>query len=366
MKILNFGTDNSILDSSSILAERIREYSMLVDRYDVVVTNKSNLSIDLSSKVKVEGVKADNKIIGLFRFFRAANKLLKQEKYDIITVQDQYYIALIGLILGRRFGAGVHIQIHGWEKFGGLRALIAKFVLPRADAIRTVSERLKRQLVNEFGVNAEKITVVPMHVRISNSGRKKLGMQNEKSNFIFFTIGRLVPVKNIQLQIEAMKEIADKFNQQNNNLELWIVGEGKGKPELEMLIKKYSLDDKVKLLGWKNRSELENIFGQVDAFLLTSYSEGWPIVIIEAASFGLPIIMTDVGSAGEFIKNGENGIVIPINDEEKLVSAMLEVYQNKELRDRLGGNAYQSVLGLPPYEKILRLYLESWKKAAKK
>ena len=343
------------MDKTSALARRAVEYGNLVEKYTVVVLADKGGEMILSDKVKIYGVAGGNKFIKLLNLWRQAKILLKNEAYDIITVQDQYYLALIGLCLAKKFKVGLEIQVHGFEKYNDLRKLIAKYVLPRANAVRCVSRRLKRQLINEFGIKEEKITVVPIHseLRITNY---ELRIKRDKEKFIFLAVGRLVPVKNISLQIEAMTEVVKKYP----DAELWIIGDGPESNNLKFKIKNLKLDDNVKLFGRKSREELETIYSEADIFMLSSDSEGWGMAVIEAASFGLPIIMTDVGCAGEVIKNGESGLLIPIGDKRKLVEAMLKIIEDENLRKKLGANAKLAVSRLPSKERTLELYKKSW------
>jgi len=96
------------------------------------------------------------------------------------------------------------------------------------------------------------------------------------------------------------------------------------------------------------------------------------LVVIEAAHYGLPIIMTDVGCAGEVIRNPSissgqgSGIVIPVGDKKALEKTMIKLIEDKELRERLGDNAKKAILKLPNKEETLNLYKKSWKAAIKK
>ena len=166
-----------------------------------------------------------------------------------------------------------------------------------------------------------------------------------------------MPVKNIGLQIKAMVEIVKKYP----HTELWVVGDGSERQSLEHQIKKYGLDKNIKLIGWQK--DLNEYYSKANVFLLTSNSEGWGIVIIEAAGFGLPIIMTDVGCANEVIKNNENGIVIPVGDKNVLVKEMLKMVEDKELNQRLGQEAKKSIKNLPSREETLELYKKIWELA---
>jgi len=292
----------------------------------------------------------------LINVYRAAKKLLRRGEFDIITVQDQYYLALVGWLLAKKFKIGLELQIHGFEKYSGLRKIIADFAIPRANTIRCVSQRLKQKLINEFGVMEEIIAVVPIYIepRITNK-ESKIKQENDK--FVFLTVGRLVPVKNIDLQIRAMAEVAKKYP----NVELIIVGDGPERKKLELKIKNLKLQNYVKLLGWQN--DTDKFYSQADAFLLTSDYEGWGMVIIEAASYGLPVIMTDVGCAGELIENEKSGLVVPVNNQVKLEEAMIRIIKDDSLRKKLAEGALSAIKKLPGKEETLALYKQSWEKA---
>ncbi|MFH1522955.1 MAG: glycosyltransferase [Patescibacteria group bacterium] len=174
---------------------------------------------------------------------------------------------------------------------------------------------------------------------------------------MFLTVGRLVETKNIKMQIRAFKNLYLRFK----NLELWIIGEGEELSNLKLVVGNLGLDKNVKMFGWKD--DLSKYYRQADVFLLTSNSEGWGLVVIEAATCGLPIIMTDVGCAGEVIKDGQSGRVIPVGDQKALEEAMVKLIEHPELRKKLGEGARDAVEKLPSKEETLKLYLKSWQNA---
>ena len=358
MKVLSLGLDSSIVDKQSDLARRVLDYGALTEKYIVIIPAAKNEQIDLSDKVEIFTVGGCGKFLKLFRIYNLAKKILRQEKFDVISVQDIYYLALAAVILAQKNKIGLEFQVHGWEKFYGLRRVLAGFVLRRANAIRAVSQRLKKQLVEKFNLAEEKITVVPIFTDI-NIGRLKDNGKKDKSRQVFLAVGRLVPIKNITLQIEAMAEITKKYS----NAELWVVGDGPEFNNLKIKIKKLKLEESVKLLGQKTKEELNEIYSQADVFILTSDLEGWGLAVIEAASYGLPIIMTDVGCAGEVIKNNESGIVVPIGGKLSLIQAMETLLRDEALRQRIGEGARQAVEALPSKQETVNLYLASWRKA---
>lgn len=350
------------------------DYANLVDKYTVVVPLAGageNKEVVAGDKLKIIGVPSKNKIAALFDMHNFLGKLIAKEKPDVITVQDQYYIAAVCLKLARKYNIGLEIQNHGFEKFKGLRKSVFKYVIKRANSVRTVSQRLKKRLSEEFGVREEKITVVPIYVdakkeRLNEEKIKNFSTpptlplsegEEHGKRFIFLTVGRLVPVKNIEMQIAAMQRVARECQ----NAVLWIVGDGPEYQNSKFKIKNSKLEDKIILHGWQK--DVGRYYGQASVFLLTSHAEAWPLVVIEAASYGLPMILTDTGSAGEFIINNENGIVIPVGDQTALEDAMIKLYKDEALRGKLSENVVASLEKLPSKEEILNKYLESWQKA---
>jgi len=360
MKILSLSLDDSILDPQSPQAKRVIEYGRLIEKYTLIVLSDKEMAVDLSERVRVYGIKKKGKFFDFFSIFRSAEKFSARQILDVISVQDHYYLALIALIISKKFNLGLELQVHGFEKFYGLRKLIAKYVLPRASAVRAVSQRLKAELVTDFKVKEDKITVVPIYSEIRREADIAGQSKKENDKFIFLTVGRLVSIKNIALQIAAMTKILEK----EGTAELWVVGDGPEKQNLEKLSRNMRIGDSIKFWGWQE--DMEKFYARADVFLFTSDYEGWGLAVIEAAGYGLPIIMTDVGCAREIIRENESGIIIPINDRKNLEQAMSNLLENKELRYRLGFGARLALEKLPSKEETLNLYKASWEKAAKK
>ncbi len=361
MKILSLSLDKSILDKTSPLAARAIELGILVEKYAVIVLADEDVALALSDKTMVFGVGGGNKITKLIKIYRLAKQLSSRLTFDVITSQDPYFLGFIGAKLARKFSVGLEIQVHGWEKFSGLRKFLVRRATAQAGVVRCVSQRLKKQLINELGVAEEKITVVPIFADLAGGNREPSIRKNE-NKFIFLTVGRLVSIKNIGRQIEALAEIAKKYP----IAELWIAGDGPEQDKLKARSEKLKIAEKVKFLGMKNHKELGQIYQQADAFLLTSKHEGWGLAVIEAAGFGLPIIMADVGCAGEVIKDGISGIVLPSNNKKSLAQAIIRILDDADLRENLGAAAQQAAAALPGKEQTYRLYLQSWKKALAK
>lgn len=355
MNILVFSLDKNFLEKDSAVSQRTLRYGDLVDSYIVLIPDKQRKIIIFSDKVKVESSGGRHKIFQFFNLLKLGKKLINQKRPDVISTQDPFFLGLIGIYLRHRFKIGVEIQVHGWERVGWLKKNLSKFILRRADAVRTVSNRLKKELMKKYGVKEAVITVVPILLK---PNIEKVPILNKINRFVFLTVGRLVPVKNIGLQIKA----AAAYKKNNKDFEWWIIGAGPEKEKLKLMSEKLFVADRVKFLGNKNFEDLAAYYKIADCFVLTSFSEGWGMAVVEAAQAGLPIIMTDVGCAGELIKDNESGLIIKNNLEDLLI-AVNKVFNEQKLRQKLSLGSKKAVESLLQESEILNLYLKSWQKA---
>lgn len=382
MKILSIGLDKRILNKDSATFCRQKKHAQLVDELHIVVfgTRKNKIK---SGNLFIYGSGGGNKIVRFLNAHKIAKKILKnkvcekpklaygslyanrhmriRKKDWLVTTQDPFFCGFLGYLLRRKFNIKLHVQLHGdffSSKYFGKECLynrfqyiLGKFIIKKADGFRVVSQRTKNSLVG-LGISEDKITVVPIYTemhRITTEDTKE-----RKEKFVFLTVGRLVPVKNIGLQIKAMTEIIKDYP----DAELWVVGDGPEKKGLQAISYKLQVTKNVRFWGWQD--DLGKFYRQADVFLLTSNYEGWGLTVIEAANYGLPIIMTDVGCAGEVIENKKSGLVIPVGNQKKLREAMIKLIEDKELRKKLGEAPGQTILTLSDKQKTLKLYKKSW------
>lgn len=371
MKVLSISLDKKILDKESKNFKRQKEYAGLVNELHIVIFGPEKEI--KSGNLFIYSSGGSNKISLFLKAHRTAKKILKNKNLKdwVVTTQDPFESALIGWCLSKKFKIGLNIQEHGdyfsekyWRNeslLNFLRYYLGKFLIKRADSIRVVAQRIKNAL-SKMRIDKNRIVVVPVYTEIktgSNSVDIEL-QKKHKDKFVFLTLARLVKQKNLPLLIKAFKNVAKK----NNQAILLIVGKGPEKKKLVSLAKKLRLGDKIFFIDWTD--DIYSYYNLADVYVLSSNYEGWGRVIIEAAGCGLPIIMTDVGCAGEVIKSGESGLVVPIGDKKELEEAMIKLIGDKESRERLGEEAKKQISNLPNREKTLNLYKLSWEKALNK
>jgi GxxExxY protein len=177
-------------------------------------------------------------------------------------------------------------------------------------------------------------------------------------DFKIISVGRFVDKeKNFSMLLEVMRE----FVKVCPKALLVLVGDGPARENYKLKITNYKLDRNVIIEPW--RDDLPSFLKSFDLFALPSNYEGWGRVVIEAMASGLPVVMTDVGLAGEVIKDGENGLVVPVGDKEAFFGAILDLYKNPEKRKKIALVGLETVKNLEPRtkEEYLLLYRESYK-----
>jgi glycosyltransferase involved in cell wall biosynthesis len=192
----------------------------------------------------------------------------------------------------------------------------AKRVYASIDQLLTVSSALKINIEKQIGVNS---IVVPNMVGKEFHYAKQ--NKTESKTIQLITTGRLIPEKHFDMLIQAIANISSL------PLKLCIIGNGAEKDKLQKLVTKLHLEDRVQLLGHKSKQEIVALLQESDIFVLPSQSETFGVAYIEALACGLPIIATDCGGPRDIVTSN-NGLLVPINNQQALEQAIIQVSNN--------------------------------------
>ncbi len=135
------------------------------------------------------------------------------------------------------------------------------------------------------------------------------------------SVGRLAEQKGQLLLVEASARLRDR----GTDFELVIVGDGPMRDELEQLIDRLGLRDRVRITGFLDNRAVRRELEAARALVLPSFAEGLPVVIMEAMALGRPVIATSIAGIPELVEPGRNGWLVPAGAVEPLVEAMAEV-----------------------------------------
>ncbi len=153
--------------------------------------------------------------------------------------------------------------------------------------------------------------------------------------FVFGTISRLEPIKNQTMMINAFAKVLEYIPQAI----LLVIGDGQMRRELEQLSRQLGVNNSIIFTGYI--VEPHKYLKIIQVFLLPSFSEGTSMTLLEAMSFGLPSIVTDVGGSPEIVVDHHNGLIIKNNSTKQLIDAMLLMATNNKMRNNFSTNARQ-------------------------
>lgn len=360
-----FSEDAKIIDPQSDAAGRMQEYARVLGELHVVATGKGTRWYAENLYV----YPAPLRILGVFI---TGWKLCRSRKFDAITVQGADDVGIAGFLLAYLFHIPFQLQLHtdilsswyrrvSWKE--RVRYGIALFLIPRADSIRVVSERIKNSiLAKSYKLKAKSCIVLPIFTDFRRYLEAKRNPKTDKRfenyEFKMIAVGRFVEKeKNFLMLIDVMRD----FVKMHPNALLVIVGEGPDEKNYKSRIMNYGLKSNVILELW--REDLASFYKSFDLFLLSSNYEGWGRVILEAMASGLPVVTTDVGLASEVVKSEKNGLVVQVQDRSAFLHAVEDLYKNREKRKKLAEAGLETIKNLASQtkEEYLKKYKESFK-----
>ena len=177
---------------------------------------------------------------------------------------------------------------------------------------------------------------------------------SERIKFLF--LGRIGERKGVYDLLEVMHQHQAELG---NKYLLELGGDGETE-KLQSLINQYHLEENVKFLGFVVGSRKEQLLRAADVYILPSYNEGLPISILEAMSFGLPIISTEVGGIPEVVLPYENGLLISAGDQSAIYESIKFFMDHPEKIESYGTRSYEIVsqryFPRPVMSTLIKLY----------
>ena len=154
-----------------------------------------------------------------------------------------------------------------------------------------------------------------------------------KSGFTLLYVGRLAPVKNHGLLLNAFREAHVSMP----DLRLWMVGDGSERKMLESLAAQLGITEQVTF--WGEQLDVAPFFSAADTFIMSSTSEGLPMSLLQGFSLGLPAIVTNVGGMAEAIRLAKAGFTVSVRSPSEMADAILRMAGHEAERQHFGLNA---------------------------
>lgn len=180
------------------------------------------------------------------------------------------------------------------------------------------------------------------------SKRHELGLS--KNSKIIGTACRLNEIKNIPMMFKAFKLVNDDIP----DTVLLIAGDGPNKSELMQFACEIGINDKVKFIGL--RYDLPEIYCLLDVFVLSSFTEGISVTLLEAMGSTVPAVVTNVGGNPEVVLNRETGMLININAHQEMATAIKSLLLDTNLSDMYSKSGFNRIKNFFSFEKMILSY----------
>ncbi|WP_188206914.1 glycosyltransferase family 4 protein [Alkalibacillus aidingensis] len=288
----------------------------------------------LSQEAEAAGISVIN-LNQKSRYDLKARKRLKEitisENVDIIHTHGaraNWFVATIINKLNVKWITTVHSDpIHDFMKTGLKGKIFTRLNLwtyQKIDHFFAVSEPFKDNLVH-LGVPERKITTILNGIKFENQGESTLTRNDlsiDKDAFVITMVARLHPIKGHKELIQAIRQVID--NHPDQRIDLVLVGDGTEREALEELAKDQNIQPNIHFLGY--RDDVWDIYRLSNVGILTSYSESFPLALLEAAREKLPLIATRVGGIPQLVE--KYGWVIEPKSVESIVEALEEALRH--------------------------------------
>ncbi len=214
-----------------------------------------------------------------------------------------------------------------------------KLVLKNVCGIIAPSNAIAESLEKQNLFPPGKIEIIRYGIDVEHFSQTE---KKRNENFTVGTIGHLAPIKGHDIFIRA----AEIVLKDQPDVRFIIVGEdksktGKNRRELEEQIAKSGLDSKISLAGWTD--DVRPFLQKFDLFVSAARAEAFGLVIVEAMLHEIPVIATRSEGASEIVEDGASGILVPNEDAESMAKAILQLFVDRDKRQRLSENGLKRV-----------------------
>lgn len=356
MRVLFISNDPSMFISNSDTRVRMLSYAEAVGELHIVSTAPLGAHSISDGPLHLYPVH----VPWIFRVHvmaEMAHALIHERTIDVVSAQDPFEHGLAALRAVRGTRAKLHIQVHtdflsqwfvqagNWRSprvrmplFNYYRRQIADGVLPHADGIRTVSERVKGSLIARYESSIAEPSVIPLPVE--PGAPPPVRLPDHPFTFSLITVGRLEPEKRIEDILAALKLVVAQYPM----VGLFIVGDGRERSRLARMIRSLDLSQHVRLVGgWMPHERAWGLMRSAHAYIQASAYEGYSRTLVEAALARIPIITTDVGIVGEVFKGYRDVLSVPVADPTALSLSIVGLIEDTVIRQELPINAELAV-----------------------
>ncbi len=343
----------------SLIGAYMTEESYREERQKIITGIKTKIGKDNALSLYGE-----NLIAEVYKFTERVNAIIDEEDFDVIHAHDwTTFPAAVRASEQMRKPLIVHMHITEFDKSGGNGAdphiySIEKEGMEKADKIIAISEKVKRGLIKNYGIDPKKIEIV-YHAKIDVGPDIDFDFPKFKEkNKIVLYAGRMTLQKGPDYFIEAAKKVVNFYD----NVIFIMAGSG---DQLNKMIKKtveMGLQDKFLFHGFYTRDDANKFFSMADIYIMPSVSEPFGLVSFEAMTKGTPTIISKQSGASEILNNV---FKVDFWDTDKMANQIVSLLKHNELHNTMKKEGLSEVNKLT-WDKPARRCVDIYKELTEK
>ena len=265
--------------------------------------------------------------------------LVRSRDFDVINTHFAIPTGPVGAWLSRFGDIPNVLSVHGGDLYDPSKwssphrhtilRYVVRHVVQSADVVVGQSKNTNENLRKFFdpAVQPELIPLGIPRPPPARSGRDTLGLDPDET--ILITVGRLVGRKRIDQLVRLVRKLRDA------KVRLVIVGDGPESAALQHQASELGIADRVTFAGFVSDQRKIDLLASADIYVSTSQHEGFGLVFLEAMAQGLPVVCYDHGGQTDYLENGVNGAVLPLNDFDAFVSAVSDLVVRVDKRNAM-------------------------------
>lgn len=314
---------------ASLLAKTLNKYhniylvvfrGSVIDNKFIELCNSENIKL-----IRLYGILC----VRLWKFI----KFIRRHKVEILFTYlagDNFIGAMFGRLAGIKYVAGgIRNSVLPKSK------LVTNFIIHHLWQTCTIFNNYSgaEKFIENYKFNKRKIKIIPNGFEFNVKPIKK----REETTVNLLTINRFVKHKSIDTILFALQKLIKDYDIPTEKIKLFIIGHGTMEEYLRELTMKLKLNDSVSIIV--NPENINLYFNMSDIYISASWYEGLSNAIMEALSFSIPVIATDVGDNSRLVKNEHNGFLFSVRDYNTLAKKIKILIDDNNLRTKFGNNS---------------------------
>ena len=295
---------------------------------------------------------------------------LRKLNFDIIVGGNSGWIFPLVFILSRFFNKKLVSIAYGSDFLIRNPLSLKTFYFRNADKIIVINKQMKQIIKKMHHLNENQLEIIFVGLDLKELEVEKTKKELRKeynvpeNQFVLLSVGRHVSRKKFDLVIKAVSEI--KKLKPSLNIKYILIGDGRETQYLKNLTKQLNLESQIEFLGSCDLEKRNKFYKLSDIFLMPVETkenniEGFGIVFLEANYYKVPVIGTATGGIVEAIVDGETGLLIKPNDLNDLVEKILYLYENENIRKKMGEKGHYRAINEYSWQKIVDDYIRVFK-----